>query len=265
VAFLRALERSGQVRHAAKDAGVDFTTAYQRRKAHAEFAAAWVGALAAFRAAKARAEAEELEEVRRVKGKRAPPPAALAPFPTGCAGREEILFGGQVKRVGPHRWNQAAERRFFAVLADTGNVLIAADAVGFSTTALYERRLRHPVFAEKWKAAVETARASIGLGLIELAKQAIADALARMSSGPPKMTIAEALQILKLGAQPEPPAGPDGHRRLNAGTSANARAASGEEVIEALTKRLAALGKRVERERQQANRRDGGGKGTPGA
>src|SRR4051794_34833569 len=41
IPFLRALERTGEVRTAARDAGVDHSTAYARRKAHADFAADW--------------------------------------------------------------------------------------------------------------------------------------------------------------------------------------------------------------------------------
>ena len=54
--FLRALAGCGEVRWAAAMAGVDFTTAYLRRKTHAEFAGAWAEALAAFGAK------EEVEE-----------------------------------------------------------------------------------------------------------------------------------------------------------------------------------------------------------
>ena len=45
IAFLRALERTGQVQAAADDAGVDRSTAFARRKAHADFAVDWAAAL----------------------------------------------------------------------------------------------------------------------------------------------------------------------------------------------------------------------------
>jgi len=47
IAFLRALERTGDARASAEDAGIDHTTAYARRRSHPEFAAAWTQALAA--------------------------------------------------------------------------------------------------------------------------------------------------------------------------------------------------------------------------
>jgi hypothetical protein len=60
VPFLRALERTGEARAAAEDAGIDHTTAYARRKAHADFAAAWAEALEKHRAERKRVEEEEI-------------------------------------------------------------------------------------------------------------------------------------------------------------------------------------------------------------
>jgi hypothetical protein len=60
IPFLRALERTGKARAAAEDAGVDHSTAYVRRKTHAEFAAAWEEALERFRAATDEARAAKM-------------------------------------------------------------------------------------------------------------------------------------------------------------------------------------------------------------
>jgi ribosomal protein S4 len=153
--------------------------------------------------------------------------------------------------VNQARWSKGAEARFFAALAETANVEEAAEAAGFSSNAIYARRLRHPVFREKWAATVETARARLELGIIELAKRAIDDALAGVPAEGTSVTIAEALQILRLGAQPQVPTGPDGRRRLNAGAQANLRAADNKEIAEALAKRLVAFSKRVDREKPE--------------
>ena len=59
-AFLRGLERSGDARASATDAGIDHSTAYARRRAHGDFALAWEAALAAHGEAKDREEAEEI-------------------------------------------------------------------------------------------------------------------------------------------------------------------------------------------------------------
>src|SRR3954449_7960065 len=77
VPFMRALERTGQVRAAADDAGIDHSTAYARRRAHADFAAAWAEAL---RAHKARVKAEEEAEIAALKN--APPRPVPLGFPS---------------------------------------------------------------------------------------------------------------------------------------------------------------------------------------
>ena len=288
IAFLRALERSGEVRAAAKDAGIDFSTAYARRRAHAEFAERWAAALEAH---KAGAEREREEAVRAFRSSREGPSTLETPFDgppphrrcrgdsegpstietsfdgppphRRCRGdREECAIGdGQVRRVHAERWTKRAERLFFATLAETANVKMAVDAVGFSTSALYARRLRDALFAEKWAAAVDTARMRIDLGLIELAKNSLERLMADVPGKPPPLTVGEALQILKIGAQPHVPTEPDGRRWLNAGARANLGVATNEEIAEALAKRLAAFSKRIEREKAAEARRKGEAEG----
>ena len=265
IAFLRALERTGEVRAAAKDAGIDFSTAYARRRAHAEFAERWAEALEAH---KARAKREREEAVRAFRSLREGPStmqsALHGPPPhRRCRGDREdyAIAEGQVRRVHAARWTKRAERLFFATLAETANVKMAADAVGFSTSALYARRLRDALFAEKWAAAVDTARMRIDLGLIELAKDALERLMADVPGKPPQLTVGEALQILKIGAQPHVPTGPDGRRRLNAGARANLAVATNEEIAEALAKRPAAFSKRIEREKAADARRKGEAEG----
>ena|SRR5689334_2063030 len=60
VAFLRALERAGDVRASAEDAGIDHTTVYLRRRAHGDFAEAWDAAL---KAHSARVEEQRMVEL----------------------------------------------------------------------------------------------------------------------------------------------------------------------------------------------------------
>lgn len=220
-AFLRALERSGEVEAAARDAAVDKSTAYQRRKAHREFADAWDAALAARKDRRAEEDRAAVEELRTRHDPSTIRSAAYGPPPhprIGSGAREELtVAAGQLKRVAAGRWNKAAERRFFAALADTANVKAAADAAGFSTTAVYARRLRNPLFREQWAAAVETGRARLELALIEAANRAFETATADVPAEAPGVSVSEALQILKIGAHERPPIGADGRRRLNAG------------------------------------------------
>jgi len=76
----------------------------------------------------------------------------------------------QVIRTTPgKRWSAQAERLFLEELAATANVRGAAAVAGFSTTALYNRRMRWPAFAEAWAQALEQGYARIETALIEMA------------------------------------------------------------------------------------------------
>ena len=93
IPFLRALARTGEARVAAEDAGIDHSTAYARRRAHAEFAGLWLGALAAHRELKKREEEARsgLSPLAR------PPPRGSTPPPP----RGEGLMGrGWLPRMG---------------------------------------------------------------------------------------------------------------------------------------------------------------------
>jgi hypothetical protein len=141
IAFLRALERTGNARAAAEDAGIDHSTAYARRKVHEEFADAWDAAVYRYAVAK---EAREAEEIARLK--KAPPPHFVR-SPSPAKAGEDVFADGQVKRAGRGRWSKAKEAIFFEELAATANASRAAAAVGMSKNAVLQRRLRHPVFA----------------------------------------------------------------------------------------------------------------------
>jgi hypothetical protein len=247
--FLRALERTGEVRSAAKDAGIDHSTAYGRRKAHGEFAEAWARALAAHSEAKKLAEREE---VRRFSEALDASWGSPSPLPCPARGREgdEAEFSvsnGQMKRVNRARWNKTAEARFFATLAATANVEAAAEAAGFSTTAIYARRLRHLAFREQWAAAVDSARARLDMHQIESANDAFEKAAANAGEARMQVSIADALHILKLGAEPRPPSRGSSRRAGRRG-GANDGVASDAEVRAALVKSLKAFGVRVTRE-----------------
>ena len=113
--FLRALERTGEVRAAAEDAGVDHTTAYARRRAHPDFAVEWVEALAAHAAAKERREKEEGEALLscvpnpstiRSSADGSPPPDKL--------GEDLMVCGNRLKRASPERWGPRKQEAFLA-------------------------------------------------------------------------------------------------------------------------------------------------------
>jgi hypothetical protein len=194
VAFLRALERTGQARAAAEDAGIDHTTAYNRRKAHGDFAAAWGEALKANAARVAEEQAEELERLKAMKP--APPPPSHA-----SAGEELVRAGGQVRRAGHGRWSARKEKRFFDELAATANIHRSAEAAGVSYNAVHQRRLRDPHFGAKWDAVREIARASIDMCMLEEAKKSFDPnkALDTVDVQPPRVTMDQAIKISQSG------------------------------------------------------------------
>src|SRR4051812_20238978 len=151
VPFLRALERTGVARAAAEDAGVDHTTAYVRRRTHAEFADAWAEALQA-RAARLREE----------KAKEPAAPAASTASggraPADTLGEELFVSGGQLKRASGERWGKRKQEVFLAELAASANVRRACKAVGLSKQALLKRRHKDPYLAAAWDAAIEVGK-----------------------------------------------------------------------------------------------------------
>ena len=207
IAFLRALERTGDVRASAGDAGVDQSTAYARRRAHADFALAWEGALAAHGEAKAWAEAEEIEAIR-LGGVSPGAPSTIQSSldgPPPRPGEELIVSNGQVKRAGPGRWNKAKEKIFFEELAATANARRAAAAVGLSKNAVLQRRLRHPAFAAKWDAVVAAAKASINLYLVEASNKTFDPEELDTGEVTPKVTIDQAIKISQMNARQAKP------------------------------------------------------------
>ena len=138
IAFLRALVRTGEVRAAAEDAGIDHTTAYARRKTHPEFDGLWRGALVAHEMWEKVKEEEAIAALQRcpstiaslgpsssrhapgMPASSAPPPSAGIPpaladrrslEARSARTREELVgAGSQVKRAGHDRWSQAKEK-----------------------------------------------------------------------------------------------------------------------------------------------------------
>lgn len=196
VPFLRALERTGEVRGAAGDAGIDHTTAYGRRRAHAEFGAAWDAAIVAH---SERVKAEEQAEIGALRN--GPPPSALRGATSPAkAGEDVVAAGGKVRRAGHDRWSRRKEAVFFDELAATANVQMAADAAGVSTSAVFARRLKQPLFRAKWEAVVRNAKASIDLYLVEETKKSFEPGTLETGNVAPRVTIDQAIKISQLNA-----------------------------------------------------------------
>ena len=188
IAFLRALARTGDVRTAAEDAGIDHTTAYARRKTHPDFASMWRGALVAH---------SEL-----AKGKEGEAIPALGAGTFRQAQDEQLSPNGgnaQIKRAAHDRWSQSKEKLFFDELAATANVTKAAKAAGVSTNAVYARRMKQALFRAKWDAVLETGRAAIEMRLVEAANKSF-DPAEDLDTGEvqPNVSVAEAIRIVQL-------------------------------------------------------------------
>ena len=197
VPFLRALERSGEVRGAAVDAGIDHTTAYAAA-AGACGVCDRVGCGAG--AVSIRAGSDRGGGGGGCSACAAPSPGSPAASPTSPRrGRGELVgAGSQLKRAGHDRWSAAKEKAFFDELAATANVKRAAAAAGVSANAVYARRMKHPLFKAKWAAVLETGRASIEMHLVEAANRTFDPDEIDTGETEPKVSVAEAIRIVQL-------------------------------------------------------------------
>ncbi|HEX6374335.1 MAG TPA: hypothetical protein VFZ91_01295 [Allosphingosinicella sp.] len=192
--FLSALARTANARLAADMAGVDHSTAYSLRERDAGFAAAWVRARDWGRA--------------RVKAEGRPAYAGGRPRPAGRIGeardprplkeRRSRHGGTQIVRCGEGRMSPETDRIFFAHLAAGQGVRRSAAAAGFSTTALYNRRMTDPHFEAQWAAARDQCVARNDMLLIDAVPRTLDPEITEAAEGLPKPTIAEAIQIQRL-------------------------------------------------------------------
>jgi len=106
--------------------------------------------------------------------------------------------GTKIVRTTGKRWSQAAERAFLEELAATANVRAAAATAGFSTTAIYKRRMRWPGFAEAWDEALEQGYVRIETMLVERATDSLSGEPIAGDRPVPAMTVAEAMNLLRL-------------------------------------------------------------------
>ena len=125
-------------------------------------------------------------------------PPAQRCGPSGVTLRHERGAKSKLVRTTGKRWSDAAEARFLEVLAASANVSAAAEAAGFSTTAIYVRRLNQPQFAARWAQAME-------VGYTRLECLALAAGTSALEGVPfaadhpmPDVTMADVLNLLKL-------------------------------------------------------------------
>lgn len=157
----------------------------------------------------------------------------------GKDGPQRIRSWG--KRITPE-----AEGVFLDRLSVSCNVSYAADECGFSTSALYQRRKRDPGFAERWRLARDNGYASVEALLVDSAEATLAGRPQEGEVPIPRMTVGEAISILKLHRGAVTGEG----RRLGHGRG---RPRSLEEMRESILRKLSAF----ERARQRGQ--SGGG------
>jgi len=124
------------------------------------------------------------------------------PKPKSGDARTVRFRGGTPKRVRirGHRWTDAAETAFLEALAASANVRWSASQVGFSTVAIYGQRARRPDFAERWEAALQQGYARLEMALVRSAADSIEGIPPEKEQPIPPMSVADALNLLKLHA-----------------------------------------------------------------
>lgn len=121
-----------------------------------------------------------------------PPTGHVIRVGRGC--KPQIIDTGK-------RWNDAAEERFLTTLAATCNVGRSAVAAGFSTTAIYTRRLREPGFAARWAEALQVGYMRLELALVEQATTSLGAGTIDYDHPIPKMSMSEAMMLLRLNRE----------------------------------------------------------------
>jgi hypothetical protein len=130
VAYLRALAETGNATVAAERAGVSRDWAYKRRKQDARF-----------------------DRLCREMGSQA-----------------RSRLPARVNRDRAGGWTAATEQRFFAALAATADVPVAAASAGSTAATAYRRRMRRPGFASVWHEALEAGREGLEPDWLESAE-----------------------------------------------------------------------------------------------
>lgn len=150
----------------------------------------------------------------------------------------QLRYGptGKPQRVKSHgyHWCAATEDAFFEVLAASCNVSLAAATVGFATPTVYRYRQLRPEFAARWQAALETGYARLEMELLRAATDSLADAPFGPDRPIPKMTVEQAMNVLRAHRHEVRGAG-------KRGPGAGAQRRRLEDVRDSITKKVAAI------------------------
>lgn len=206
--FLRQLELTGNITLAAERSGLAKSGIHKRKRRDPAFAAEVARALAIFRSSLSRSDGEVA--ARRADGGAPPPPFGRSPSPrASLAGRNSTLttpgdltfsrYAGipQLRRLPEGRLTGFGITNFFAALAGTGNIRLAAKAVGVAASSIHARRRTDPAFAEEMEAALDIALSNIECALIQAADRTFdPDWTGGVDPDGPKMTIGQMIWFL---------------------------------------------------------------------
>jgi len=177
--------------------------------------------------------------------------AARAPLP-GRVVRPAINGKTQVIEVrSGRRWTDKSERIFLETLAATCNVRLSAATCGFSTVAVYKRRMRYPGFAALWAEAIEQGYARIEAMLVERATDSVVRVKLDGDWDPAgeAMSNADLMNLLKLHRGTA-----RGGRAQNYGWAS--KPPDMEAVRKGIMRKIEAIARHDEREEARAARRE---------
>ena len=126
------------------------------------------------------------------------PAGAVASVIGGTTVRRAINRNTKLIRTRGKRWSDAAEATFLCALAASANITAAASAAGFSTTAIYRRRLRDAGFAARWADAIELGYTRLECLVLETATCTLEGTPLAADHPMLPTTMADALNLLKL-------------------------------------------------------------------
>lgn len=158
-AFLAALERTGNIRSAAREIGRGAATMHGRRAACPAFAQRWAAVLAVAQARLAAAAPGQDKAL----------PDATARRTVGGEAVVVRCKDGtvQVRRAQPGKLTRACEQAFLAALSATCNVRLSAAAAGACEAAFYRRRRRDAGFAREMRLALAEGYQRLETALLE--------------------------------------------------------------------------------------------------
>jgi hypothetical protein len=237
--FLSTMARTANAGLSAQMAGVDKTTAFALRKRDPGFAAAWVRARDWGRA-RVKAEGRPVFGCGRPRGDKRG--ETLDPRPLKVRRCRE--GGTETVRCGEGRQSPQSDQIFFANLAAGHGVRRSAAMAGFSTTALYNRRMIDPQFAARWALARDQCVARNDMLLIDCVPRTLDPEISEAAEHLPRPTISEAIQIQRLYRPREEGGGGVWGRGVRRGRGLPDR--SGEEAIESILAKVEAIERHAE-------------------